>query len=318
MATLGLVALPSQIIPMDEIVSSIVLLVGLAVGVDYTLFYLRREREEKAQGRRQARGRPHGRRDLRSCRPRLRLHRHGRDGRHVPRRRPHVHRARHRRDHGRRRRDDRLGHRRARRCSPWLGDRVEKGRVPFLHRLKRADGESRVWNADPDARPQAPGRSRPAWPPRLLVALAIPAFGDAHGADRHRRPAAQARGHEGLRPHAGRLPGRRRSRPSSRSRPSDVTTPADRGRRSSSSRTKAVATGTMNAPARRRRSARTSTSRSINDPDEGRRHRRRVQPGASPRCAAGSSTARSARRRASQHAYVSGMAARDEGLRTPS
>ena len=50
MATLGLVAIPSQFIPMDDTVSSVVLLVGLAVGVDYTLFYLRREREEKRRG----------------------------------------------------------------------------------------------------------------------------------------------------------------------------------------------------------------------------------------------------------------------------
>src|SRR6476620_2478595 len=50
MATLGLIAIPSQIIPMDDTISSVVLLVGLAVGVDYTLFYLRREREEKARG----------------------------------------------------------------------------------------------------------------------------------------------------------------------------------------------------------------------------------------------------------------------------
>jgi uncharacterized membrane protein YdfJ with MMPL/SSD domain len=50
MATLGLVAIPSQIVPMDDTVSSVVLLIGLAVGVDYTLFYLRREREEKRRG----------------------------------------------------------------------------------------------------------------------------------------------------------------------------------------------------------------------------------------------------------------------------
>jgi uncharacterized membrane protein YdfJ with MMPL/SSD domain len=50
MATLGLVAIPSQFLPMDDTVSSVVLLVGLAVGVDYTLFYLRREREEKRAG----------------------------------------------------------------------------------------------------------------------------------------------------------------------------------------------------------------------------------------------------------------------------
>jgi RND superfamily putative drug exporter len=36
---------------MDQNVSAVVMLVGLAVGVDYTLFYLRREREERAAGR---------------------------------------------------------------------------------------------------------------------------------------------------------------------------------------------------------------------------------------------------------------------------
>ncbi len=50
MATLGLIAIPSHIISMDSTVNSVVLLVGLAVGVDYTLFYLRREREEKKKG----------------------------------------------------------------------------------------------------------------------------------------------------------------------------------------------------------------------------------------------------------------------------
>src|SRR5262245_11284286 len=50
-ATLGLLALPSHIVPMDPNVSAVVLLVGLAVGVDYSLFYLKREREERAAGR---------------------------------------------------------------------------------------------------------------------------------------------------------------------------------------------------------------------------------------------------------------------------
>jgi RND superfamily putative drug exporter len=49
-ATLGLVALPSHIAPVDDAVSEVVLLVGMAVGVDYSLFYLRREREERAKG----------------------------------------------------------------------------------------------------------------------------------------------------------------------------------------------------------------------------------------------------------------------------
>jgi putative drug exporter of the RND superfamily len=50
-ATIGLVALPSHIVPMDPNVSAVLLLVGLAVGVDYSLFYLKREREERASGK---------------------------------------------------------------------------------------------------------------------------------------------------------------------------------------------------------------------------------------------------------------------------
>ena len=50
-ATMGLLALPSQLIPLDKDISVIVLLIGLAVGVDYSLFYLKREREERAAGR---------------------------------------------------------------------------------------------------------------------------------------------------------------------------------------------------------------------------------------------------------------------------
>ena len=50
-ATMGLIALPSHLIPMDQNVSAVILLVGLAVGVDYSLFYLKREREERAAGR---------------------------------------------------------------------------------------------------------------------------------------------------------------------------------------------------------------------------------------------------------------------------
>ena len=50
-ATLGLLAIPSQFAPMDEASASIILLIGLAVGVDYSLFYLKREREERAAGR---------------------------------------------------------------------------------------------------------------------------------------------------------------------------------------------------------------------------------------------------------------------------
>jgi RND superfamily putative drug exporter len=51
MAALGLVNIPSQLSPIDSNLSSVILLIGLAVSVDYSLFYLRREREERAAGR---------------------------------------------------------------------------------------------------------------------------------------------------------------------------------------------------------------------------------------------------------------------------
>lgn len=47
----GLVALSSGVLHTTDSASSVMLLVGLAVGVDYCLFYLRREREERAAGR---------------------------------------------------------------------------------------------------------------------------------------------------------------------------------------------------------------------------------------------------------------------------
>ncbi|MDX6679423.1 MAG: hypothetical protein QOE31_3475, partial [Solirubrobacteraceae bacterium] len=50
-ATLGLLGPISQLLPVDESVSSVVLLVGLAVGVDYCMFYVRREMEERDAGR---------------------------------------------------------------------------------------------------------------------------------------------------------------------------------------------------------------------------------------------------------------------------
>ena len=50
-ATTALIALPSQFIPVDEQIAEVILLIGLAVGIDYSLFYLRREREERAAGR---------------------------------------------------------------------------------------------------------------------------------------------------------------------------------------------------------------------------------------------------------------------------
>ncbi len=48
---LGLSNLASHLVPGSETTSSVILLIGMAVGVDYSLFYLRREREERANGR---------------------------------------------------------------------------------------------------------------------------------------------------------------------------------------------------------------------------------------------------------------------------
>jgi uncharacterized membrane protein YdfJ with MMPL/SSD domain len=50
-ATFGLMALPSHVLPLAQEARAVVLLVGLAVGVDYSMFYLKRERQERAAGR---------------------------------------------------------------------------------------------------------------------------------------------------------------------------------------------------------------------------------------------------------------------------
>ena len=49
--TAGLAGIASQLVPTDSVTLQVIILVGLAVGVDYSLFYIRREREERAAGR---------------------------------------------------------------------------------------------------------------------------------------------------------------------------------------------------------------------------------------------------------------------------
>src|SRR3954468_20601476 len=51
MASIAMVAIPSQVFPLDSNVSPLILLIGLAVGVDYSLFYMKRERQERATGK---------------------------------------------------------------------------------------------------------------------------------------------------------------------------------------------------------------------------------------------------------------------------
>jgi uncharacterized membrane protein YdfJ with MMPL/SSD domain len=51
LGTIGLVGVLSHITAVDPSINEVILLIGLAVGVDYSMFYLRREREERESGR---------------------------------------------------------------------------------------------------------------------------------------------------------------------------------------------------------------------------------------------------------------------------
>jgi uncharacterized membrane protein YdfJ with MMPL/SSD domain len=174
-AAIGLIGPISQVFPVEESIASVVLLIGLAVGVDYAMFYLRREREERAAGRAeaaalQAAAATSGRAVLIS-------------GLTVIVAMAGMYLA----------------------GSPVfegfatgtilvvavavlgsltvlpavlskLGDRVEKGRVPVVGRLKRSGRESRLWGAVVDRVMRRPLVALIV-AGGLLVALAIPAFG---------------------------------------------------------------------------------------------------------------------------------------------
>jgi RND superfamily putative drug exporter len=173
--TIGLVSLFSQLSPVDESITSVILLIGLAVGVDYCLFYLRREREERAVGRSaeaalEAAAATSGRAVLISgftvMTAMAGMYFTGSSTftsfatgtimvvavamigsiTVLPA------------------------------ALSKLGDRVDKGRIPFLHRLRSRNGESRVWAAILDrvlARPKTSALAATA----VLVAMALPAFG---------------------------------------------------------------------------------------------------------------------------------------------
>jgi RND superfamily putative drug exporter len=51
LATFGLNSVISHVMPTTDVTSEIILMIGMAVGVDYSLFYLRRERDERAATR---------------------------------------------------------------------------------------------------------------------------------------------------------------------------------------------------------------------------------------------------------------------------
>jgi RND superfamily putative drug exporter len=173
-ATMGLLAIPSHVWPVDENISAIVLLIGLAVGVDYSMFYLKREREERAAGKSEsaaleAAAATSGRSVLISgltvmtAMAGMFLTGDKTFGSFAMATILVVAIAV-------------LG---SLTVLPallsWLGDRVNKARVPFLHRLQRPEG-GRMWGWILDrvlARPLVSAVAATA----VLVALALPALG---------------------------------------------------------------------------------------------------------------------------------------------
>jgi RND superfamily putative drug exporter len=174
LATIGLVALPSQIVPMDEVVAEVILLIGLAVGVDYSLFYIRRERDERRAGRSEsaaleAAAATSGRAVLISGVTVM----IAMAGMFFSGDKTFMSFA--------------IGTMMVVAVAmlgsltvlpallSWLGDRVDRVRVPLLWRLRRADGESRVWGAILDRVLRRPLVSAAA-ATAVLVALAVPAL----------------------------------------------------------------------------------------------------------------------------------------------
>src|SRR5215203_4886938 len=175
MATLGLVNIPSQILPIDSNLSAVILLIGLAVGVDYSLFYLKREREERAAGRSEsaaleAAAATSGRAVLISGATVM----VAMAGMFISGDKTFI-------SFG-------MGTILVVAVAvfasltvlpamlSWLGDRVEKGRVPILGSRRRGVGESRFWSSITGSVMRRPGLAL-VLAGGLLVALAIPALG---------------------------------------------------------------------------------------------------------------------------------------------
>ena len=174
MAALGLVALPSQILPVDANLPAVILLIGLAVGVDYSLFYLRREREERAAGRSErsaleTAAATSGRAVLISGVTVI----VAMAGMFISGDKSFISFAE----------GTIVVVAIAVFASltvlpamlSWLGDRVEKGRIPLLGRRRRPAGQSRFWTALTGRVMRRPGLSI-VLAGGLLVALAIPAL----------------------------------------------------------------------------------------------------------------------------------------------
>ena len=140
----ALLAVVSHRMHVDTSTSSVMLLVGLAVGVDYCMFYLRREREERVLGRDPDAALAHRGGHVRAVGAGVRHDRGRRDVGHVPVRDAALRRLRHRGDPRRPGRGPRVGDRPA-------GPAVAAWRPG---RLRPHPGPGQ------DA---APGRRQPVW-----------------------------------------------------------------------------------------------------------------------------------------------------------
>ena len=174
-AALGLLAIPSHVLPMDDAVNAVVLLIGLAVGVDYSMFYLKRAREERAAGRTECASIEAAAATVWPLGPDLGRHGDRGDVRHVHQRRRDLQQLRGGDDPRRCRVRDRLADgpacpaleaRRPREQGQGAGPaepRPARGREPFLERCGQAAS--------------CGGRcSGAAWRPPLLIAIALPAL----------------------------------------------------------------------------------------------------------------------------------------------
>jgi uncharacterized membrane protein YdfJ with MMPL/SSD domain len=174
LAAMGLVALPSALLPTDANLPAVILLIGLAVGVDYALFYLRREREERAAGRSErsaleTAAATSGRAVLISGVTVI----VAMAGMFISGDKAFISFAE----------GTILVVAIAVFASltvlpamlSWLGDRVEKGRVPVVGRRRRPAGQSRLWTAVTERVMRRPALSI-VLAGGLLVALAIPAL----------------------------------------------------------------------------------------------------------------------------------------------
>ena len=216
LASLGLYSLVTHASSGDyQSTSAVILLVGMAVGIDYSLFYLRREREERAAGQAPRAGAPARSRHLRPGRADLGHHGADRDGRDVHRRQQDLHLDGVRDDARRPLRRRRLAHGPAR--SPLEARRPRRPRPHPLLRAQEARGR-RVALLGLRARPRAApaGHGRPARG-RAPARRRDPAPRDAHEAAELHRHAEGPADRADLQGADHRVPGRtdagRRRRP---------------------------------------------------------------------------------------------------------